>query len=170
MAALCVTATMATGRHSVITSTALVSPSDRVAIYIPVPQAQARRVRAVPQAQARRRSNRQEYVADMTIFADRPGLGGPALRAKIDNEYMRNPNVLLVVPLAVFEELERGDQQNLLRLSSFPGGAQIVRLLADAPTLASAPIAALQPSRGFNLNDIRILETARYLGLPRCPV
>jgi RHS repeat-associated protein len=98
------------------------------------------------------------YVADSNIFMDRPGKD-PTLRARIDTQYLSDPNVTLYVPAAaVAEVLASPSASQAQRLQGYTNGARVIQV--PDPDMSSIPVQRLE-SRNFDETDMTVLELAR---------
>jgi hypothetical protein len=103
-------------------------------------------------------------VADSNIFMDRVE-GGPAQRARIDEDFLNDPTFEFLVPYsAVYEVLAfdpAGSQAR--RLRGQPGGARILQVLD--PLMDPADVSQLTTAN-FNYTDLMVVETARIQATP----
>ncbi len=104
----------------------------------------------------------ETYVADTNIFADKPG--GPGCLEKIQAEVLDDPNKLLLVPDAVYEELAaRPSPAQDARVAGKQGGARTMRI--PNGDVSGLDVRALA-SNDFDENDIKIIQAAKERKLP----
>jgi hypothetical protein len=89
---------------------------------------------------------------------DRPGKD-PTLRARIDTQYLSDPNVTLYVPAAaVAEVLASPSASQAQRLQGYTNGARVIQV--PDLDMSSIPVQRLE-SRNFDETDMTVLELAR---------